>query len=128
MKSDESSDFRWSAGALQNAVNESVKSACKTFGLEWDSFHTGGERIGAFEYVDITRQTMFKWNFGGSSGTKPSFIEIAFGPTGQDDWLTIVTTSGGFSEAYILPGDDETAFSPVRNCVSDRLKEIKANG
>jgi hypothetical protein len=63
MKSDKSSDFRWSAGALQKTVRESVESACKTFGLEWNESHSSGERIGKFEYVSMTRQTMFKWNF-----------------------------------------------------------------
>jgi hypothetical protein len=130
MKSNESSHFRWSAGTLQKAVKESVESACKKFGLEWDSFHSGGERIGEFEYVDITRQIRRCSN--GTSVDRPQqsrpSSKLHSAPPGKTIWLTTVTTSDGFSEAYTLPGDDETAFDQVRNCVSDRLKEIKANG
>ena len=101
MKSNESSDFRWSGESLKRAVQESVDRAYEKLGLELESFKSAG---------------------------KPSFIEIVFRTVGQDDWLLTVTTSYGFSEKYTLPGNDETAFGRVRDCVNERLKEFKTNG
>ena len=113
-----SSDFRWSGESLKRAVQESVDRAYEKFGLELESFKSWAVPV----------PTMFKWTFSGSSAGKPSFIEIVFRTVGQDDWLVTVTTSYGFSEKYTLPGNDETAFGRVRDCVNERLKEFKTNG
>ena len=51
------------------------------------------------------------------------------GPSSDDVQMDLtVTTSYGFSEKYTLPGNDETAFGRVRDCVNERLKEFKTNG
>lgn len=90
MKSNESSDFRWSGESLKRAVQESVDRAYEKLGLELESFKSWAVPV----------PTMFKWTF--RSAGKPSFIEIVFRTVGQDDWLVTVTTCYGFSEKYTL--------------------------
>jgi hypothetical protein len=120
-----SNNFVWDSNSLQKAVHDSFSYARDVLGLQFDSFSSNGEKIGEFEYVNITGNLMLKYHFK-EGVSNPFTIEVSLGRSGEEQYpLVIVTDSSDFSEVFPLNASDKSAFEPVRRCIFDRLKIAK---